>query len=72
MRSSKTQEPAFLDDILNAWADLHAQGKLPTNISVHFGDNKYTAAGATAYTTLTTITDNGGAGWTIESGGLES
>ena len=72
MTSSKTQEPEFLDDILNAWAALHADGKLPTNITVSFGNNKYTADGADAYTTLTTITDYGGAGWTITSGGLQS
>ena len=72
MSNSKTQEPAFLDDILNAWAALHADGKLPTNITVSFGNNKYTADGADAYTTLTTITDYGGAGWTIQSGGLQS
>ena len=40
---------------------MHAQDLLPTNIKVDFGTNKYTAAGATAYNTLTTITDNGGA-----------
>jgi surface protein len=67
MLSSKTQDPPFLDDILNAWEDLHAQGLLPTNITVHFGSNKYTAAGNTAYTTLT---DD--AGWTIASGGLQA
>ena len=67
MTSSKTQEPAFLDEILNAWAALHADGLLPTNITVDFGTNKYTAAGATAYTTLTND-----AGWTISSGGLQS
>lgn len=72
MSLSKTQDPPFLDDILNAWAALHAQGKLPTNITVHFGTNKYTAAGAAAYTTLTTITDSGGAGWTIPCGGLQA
>ena len=70
MLSSKTQEPAFLDDILNAWAALHAQDLLPTNIKVNFGSNQYTAAGATAYTTLTTAVANGGAGWEIASGGL--
>ena len=72
MESSKTQEPAFLDNILNAWAALHAQGKLPINITVNFGSNKYTTEGETAYNTLTTITDNGGAGWSISSGGLAS
>jgi len=72
MLSSKTQEPAFLDDILNAWAALHTLGLLPTNITVDFGNNKYTTDGAAAYTTLTTITDSGGAGWTITSGGLTS
>ena len=59
--------PPFLDDILNAWADLHAQGKLPTNIKVDFGNNKYTTDGAAAYDTLRIS-----AGWTIASGGLES
>ena len=72
MSSSKIQDPPFLDDILNAWAALHAQGLLPTNITVDFGNNKYTAAGNTAYTTLSTITDSGGAGWTILCGGLQS
>ena len=72
MSSSKIQDPPFLDEILNAWAALHADGQLPTNISVSFGNNKYTAAGAAAYTTLTTETDDDGAGWTITSGGLQA
>ena len=67
MLSSKTQDPPFLDEILNAWAALHADGKLPTNITVDFGSNKYTAAGETAYNTLRVD-----AGWTIASGGLQA
>ena len=67
MLSSKTQDPPFLDEILNAWAALHADGKLPTNITVDFGSNKYTAAGETAYNTVRVD-----AGWTIASGGLQA
>ena len=67
MLASKTQEPPFLDEILNAWANLHAQGKLPTKITVSFGSNKYTADGETAYNTLTNDAE-----WTIACGGLQA
>ena len=55
--------PAYLDNIYNKWSLLSVQ---PNLLNVHFGSNKYTAAGQSGKDILTSAPNN----WEILDGGI--
>ena len=67
-RSARFLPNSRYDDILNAFAN-ETHNTTPTNLTIHFGNSRYTPAGASAKTLLTNPVSSGGFGWTIIDGG---
>ena len=67
-RSARFLPNSRYDDILNAFAN-ETHNTTPTNLTIHFGNSRYTPAGASAKTLLTNPVNSGGFGWTIIDGG---
>ena len=67
-RSARFLPNSRYDDILNAFAN-ETHNTTPTNLTIHFGNSRYTPAGASAKALLTNPVSSGGFGWTIIDGG---